>query len=239
MNKRDKKIIENAIKTFERHDVAKSSINSSVNKFLKIYKEDPNGRYLSYDHIREAFLRYKDDISKRDLLALYLYSYLASWGMLRNSFLMQKDYKFLIPIIDILCSPKYKDLVSYNPFLDEGDSSPKLIMELVKELRSYFLDKTYFKEGEDKLTSIKRVSDTLISKIILGTLGCLVAYDTYVKKGLSKHNLTFSLGSKSIKEIREFAKSKKEAIEDILASLNNLYTPMKILDMYFFIEGRK
>ena len=215
----------------------KVDLIAHVGKFIKVYSSDENGRYLSYDHIRRAFLSLRKDVNQRDLLTLHLYAYLASWGMLRNSFLMQKDYKFLTPIVDILCKAKYESLINYDPFCDTGTSNARLIMELVNEMRDYFIGKTYFEEGSNELKTIDNVSDTLVTKILLGTLGCTVAYDTYVRKGLANHNLTQKVGVTSIMELKGFAQANENEIREILSKLNNLYTPMKIIDMYFFEEG--
>lgn len=215
----------------------KVDLTEHISKFTKVYNSDKNGRYLSYDHIRRAFLSLRKDANQRDLLTLHLYAYLASWGMLRNSFLMQKDYKFLTPIVDIICKAKYESLINYDPFNDTGTSNARLIMELVNEMRDYFIGKTYFKEGSNELKKIDNVSDTLVTKILLGTIGCTVAYDTYVRKGLKNHNLTQKVGVESITELNSFAQSNKTEIKEILSKLNNLYTPMKIIDMYFFEEG--
>ena len=215
----------------------KVDLTEHVSKFIKVYNSDKNGRYLSYDHIRTAFLSLRKDASQRDLLTLHLYAYLASWGMLRNSFLMQKDYKFLTPIVDILCKAKYESLINYDPFNDAGTSNARLIMELVKEMQDYFIGKSYFEEGSKELKTIDNVSDTLVTKILLGTIGCTVAYDTYVRKGLANHNITQKVGVKSIMELKSFAQSNETEIKEILSKLNDLYTPMKIIDMYFFEEG--
>ena len=51
-----------------------------VSNFSKLYKLDCNGRFLSYDHLREVFLKYRKDESKREYITLHLFSYLASWG---------------------------------------------------------------------------------------------------------------------------------------------------------------
>ena len=213
------------------------SLSECVDKFTNIYHRDDNGRYISYDHIRNVFLKLRKDNTQRDLLALNLYAYLASWGMLRNSFLMQKDYKFLIPIVDILCNDKYEPIVNYDPFSDNDNKKLNLIMDIVKEIRRYFLGKIYFEEGSDKPIRIQSVSDTLVTKILLGTFGCTVAYDTYVRKGLSYHGFIQSIGMSSIIELRTFAKANEEEIKELLTKLNELYTPMKILDMYFFEKG--
>ena len=76
---------------FSKKSIEKVNLSERVDKFTNIYHSDDNSRYLSYDHIRHAFLELRNDPNKRDLLALNLYAYLASWGKLRNSFLMQKD----------------------------------------------------------------------------------------------------------------------------------------------------
>ncbi len=215
----------------------KVDLTEHVSKFIKVYSSDKNGRYLSYDHVRRAFLSLRKDVSQRDLLTLHLYAYLASWGMLRNSFLMQKDYKFLTPIVEILCKAKYESLIDYDPFNDVGTSNARLIMELVDEIRNYFYGKTYYEEGNSEPKTIDNVTDTLVTKIILGTLGCIVAYDTYVVKGLGNHNLTKRVGIKSFMELKSFAQANETEIKEILSKLSNLYTPMKIIDMYFFEEG--
>ena len=106
-------------------------------------------------------------------------------------------------------------------------------MDLAKRIRTYFLGKSYYEEGNQKKT-INNVSDTLITKILLGTLGCSVAQDTYVRKGLSYYNLTQKFGKSSFLELRNFAKSNKEEIQKVLSTLKPLYTPMKIIDMFFF-----
>jgi hypothetical protein len=153
---------------------------------------------------------------------------------------MQKDYKFLTPVVSILCQTKYEPLLNYDPFEDgETNNDSALIMELVKEIREYFKGKTYHKEGNGELLkTIDRVSDTLVTKVLLGTLGCTVAYDTYVKKGLKHHGLTQKVGIKSFEELKTFANDNKAAIGKILSRLDGVsYPPMKIIDMYFFEEG--
>ena len=43
-----------------------------------------------------------------DYLSLHLAFYLASWGMYRgSSFLLQKDYKVLVPIVEEVLKPEY------------------------------------------------------------------------------------------------------------------------------------
>ena len=226
--KSEPKIIPNSIKV---------DIPKYVDKFYGIYHADTNGRYMSYDHIRSAFLKYRKDESKRDLITLHLYAYLASWGMLRNSFLMQKDYLFSRPIVDVLCNDRYDSLLNFNPFGEVSNQDIKLIQEVAFLIRNHYVGKKYFAEGNEGLKTIDNVTDTLVSKIMLGTLGCTVAYDRYVKQGLASLNMTQKMGVQSIRELCSFAKSNEEEIKMEISKLNDLYTPMKIIDMYFFEKG--
>lgn len=105
------------------------------------------------------------------------------------------------------------------------------------DIKRCYIGKEYFEEGSNKVKKIDNVTDTLVSKIILGTLGCNVAYDRYVKLGLSSHKLSQKLSFDSIIELRDFAKANDIAIRKALSRLGDIYTPMKILDMYFFEKG--
>ena len=113
------------------YKIDESEFSKLVDKFIYIYATDANSRYMSYDHIRKAFLYNREKESARDFITLNLYAYLASWGMLRNSFLMQKDYTFSRPVVDVLCSDKYKSLINYNPFIDNSFKKTFLMEELV------------------------------------------------------------------------------------------------------------
>lgn len=209
-----------------------------VSNFSKLHKLDRNGRFLSYDHLREVFLKYRKDESKREYITLHLFSYLASWGMLRNSFLMEKDYLFNKPIVDILCNDKYDPLLSLNPYTKMTENEINLILDLVDSIESYYLSQSYFDTKTGKFTQIKRVSITLTTKIILGTFGCTIAYDSYARLALSNLKLVQSISSKSIKQLNDFIIENQSAISKLQKSIDPvLYTPMKIVDMYLFEKG--
>lgn len=213
-------------------------INSEyISKFLNSYIKDNNGRYKSYDHCRQCFIKNRKNKDKYDEMSLSLYAYLASWGMLRNSFLMQKDYLFNKPIIEILCKDEYDSLLNFNPFKDNNEKEIDLIIKLKEEIKNYYLGKTYYKAGKDNLEEITSVTDTLITKIMLGTLGCIPAYDQYLVDSLRKEKMCSKFNKKSIEQIIEYAKENKELIESFTSELGELYTPMKIIDMYFFEKG--
>lgn len=213
-----------------------------VDDFAIKYNADVNGRYKSYDHCRKCFLDNKDNSAMYDLITLHLYAYLASWGMLRNSFLLQKDYLFNKPVVEILCDKKYSQLVNFDPFAQNIVDDLKLIMELKEEIIHYYTTgKTYIDPETGKPLHIKNVTDTLVSKIILGTLGCVPAYDSFLVKGLRNSGIVGTFNLKSLNGIINCVKSDVAYIDtvrdDFNKNCNGLYTPMKIIDAYFWEYG--
>ncbi len=189
IKKVERKSIDNSItKTFSPQ-LSIHNINENIDDFLALYFLDNHHRYKSYDLCKQVFNEYRHDESKYDYLALMLFTYLASWGMLRNSFLLQKDYRFNLPVVEILCSKTYKTLYE-NRIPTINDIS--LILQLKEEIERYYESQYYFNEIKAK-TKIKNVSITLTSKIILGTTGMSLAYDRYVRVGLSKKNFVLLL----------------------------------------------
>ena len=219
------------------------NFNKYVNDFVGKYKGDVNGRYKSYDHCRKCFLDNKDNPAMYDLITLYLYAYLASWGMLRNSFLLQKDYLFNKPVVKILCEKKYSKLVDFDPFDSKAKTNLNLIMELKEEIRNCYIGKTFSSPKTRDTITINNVTDTLVSKIILGTLGCVPAYDKFLVNGLRKNNIVGTFNLDSLNGIINCVKSDQDYINNVCNNLNksnnykNLYTPMKIIVANFWELG--
>ena len=223
-------------------------IKDTTQRFVDIYKEDPNSRYKSFDHCRKCFLENRSKIEKRDLITLNLYAYLASWGMLRNSFLMQKDYKFLSDVVDKLCDPKYDSLLYFDPFKEDQivNKQIELILSLKGEIEKYYNKNKYFKNTkgggyiEQELDS---EFDTNISKILLGTFACVPAYDKYVKLALREDKIEGVLNESSLKKLVIIVRENEDETRELCEELNGYYppnesyTPMKILDMYYWEKG--
>ena len=88
---------------------ASMEVFNAWNDFMETYHKDPKGRYQSYDHCRKVFLKYykagqplSEDQYRE--VALNLYTFLASWGMLRKGFLLWQ--KNCISPIGKVCSLK-------------------------------------------------------------------------------------------------------------------------------------
>ncbi|BBP43118.1 hypothetical protein [Thiosulfativibrio zosterae] len=211
---------------------------SAVRNYYSHIDSDPHHRFISWEH---CYLRFsssdfcKNDFEK-DISALHLAFYLASWGMYRGSTdLLNKDYKILLPIIDVI--KNHNELRQYN-YLDSdqwiSDHYVSKVLDVNSELSEVL--KKVFNDGATP-------TDTLVSKILLGTLGCIPAYDRYVKQGMSAEEVTQAISEKGLKSLINFCKNKKDKIHALsnimrLKDDNNLhYPPMKIIDMYFWITG--
>ena len=173
-----------------------------------------------------------------DLMCLHLAWYLASWGMLRGgSFLLQKDYRIHWPIVKLLVSKEYHEL--YDCPIEKL-SDPMVcakIIELSEKMVELYKGLTIdLGDGEGR-----NASDTLITKILLGTIGCTPAYDRYFKCGLALSDVAQQrYGQRSMMQLvgyymdnyAEFESFREEISRDRVA-----YTPMKILDMCFWQIG--
>lgn len=216
-----------------------------------------------------------------DTMALHLAFYLASWGMYRgSSFLLQRDYKAHIPAVKYILAidedsegnlnqdlEKYGILWGFDPLSDDecnkaykklfGTDGEKGIYWKVKE--SYGkncndgTDET--SQNEDKFADSEgSASETLVTKILLGTFGCLPAFDRYLKSGISIYNdkynskksnnwLDKSIECKNNKNLFiKLCELYNNHIKDNAIVLENYpslenYPPMKKVDMYFWEIG--
>ena len=217
--------------------------DKSIRKFLEKILEDENSRYLSWDHCFKAFQRNANKTNNEilDFLALNLAFYLASWGMYRgSSFLLQKDYKIHIPTIKILQEKRYENLRAISAKNLLLDSNLKLLEEISERISSvYAVAKPSF---DDK---INKVTDTLVTKILLGTYGCVPAYDRFYKKAVKKYNISSPVFNKeSIKSIANYCcanYSQFEKLKKEISFQNRLkieYPDMKLMDMCMWQIGR-
>ncbi len=153
-------------------------IISSSTSFYNDLKKDPYGRYRSWEHCYSNFyhVREKNNIDV-DYLSLQLAFYLASWGMYRgSSFLLQKDYKIHVPVVEKLLNKKYDSLMGINCSELKNEVNQKKLIELNAFMSKYYdVIRRNVKEKDLK----NNLSYTLITKILMGTMGCVPAYDRY------------------------------------------------------------
>jgi RimJ/RimL family protein N-acetyltransferase len=76
--------------------------------------------------------------------------------------------------------------------------------------------------------------DTLVSKIILGTLGTVPAYDRFFKITAENLGICKTLNSTSLDQLQKFIDANKDDIDKIIEDNKLNYTQMKIVDIYFW-----
>lgn len=86
-----------------------------------------------------------------------------------------------------------------------------------------------------------KLSDTLITKVLMGALGCVPAYDRYFIMGVKHQNVTTGLyNMKSLLKLVDFYEENKtqlEATRKTLTVEGLPYPQMKMLDMGFWQIG--
>lgn len=203
---------------------------------------DPNHRFRSWEH---CFLHYQNrktiqSDSDIEISALHLAFYLASWGMYRgSSFLLKKDYKIHSPIVRELLNGKYETLWTLDVDAINSDSPEvSLLFDLVTRIKRIYRETVTVIDGKQKSGS---ASDILVTKILLGTIGCIPAYDRLFKKGVSLlGNFPAQLGKSSYAGLIQFYNKNKEGIKAAQAEIAQRgikYPTMKLIDMYFWNLG--
>ena len=212
----------------------------SVSIFYGEIQKDENARFRSWEHCYKSFYdSRKDDNQDYDYLSLQLAFYLASWGMYRgSSFLLQKDYKVHIPVVKEIMKSEYDCLlgVACTDFRKEEVQSK--LEKLEGTLSSYYDDvRKSVKDIEIK----KGLSSTLLTKILLGTLACVPAYDRYFIEGIKDQKVTTSIyNKKSLLGLVDFYEENFEQLEQVRKGMHVYdleYPQMKLLDMGFWQIG--
>ncbi len=204
-----------------------------IRNYYNVTLEDKHGRFMSWRHCYNVFRenRNKTDDETLDYLALHLAFYLASWGMYRgSSFLLGKDYKVHIPIVRIIMEEKYNPLRGISAEELYKKQNLELIKEISEKIRKAFFEERPSSEGKNN-----NATDTLISKILLGTLGCTPAYDRYYVQAVKRYEIsTGKYGDDSLKSVAEYYIAHKEDFEKVRAEISRCgieYPPMKLMDM--------
>lgn len=232
-------IIKNRIDTYD------SLTNSEEGKMYS--------RYKSWKYCHKFFKENKDkardgDKEIIDHMALHLAFYLASWGMYRgSSFLLQCDYKIHKEIVKEIIKKDYDALWDYNPNKKDEKEVLRLLFGVdEKKVGIYYKIEKHYRNilstVDREAADEKEFSETLVTKILLGTFACVPAYDRFFKEGIKIYNikknddkLKQKFCGPNIKKhfefISNFIMSNKDAFE------HEEYPPMKCLDMFFWQVG--
>ena len=208
--------------------------------FYEDARRDKNGRSRSWEHCYRVFRDARTDPSPDcDYLSLHLAFYLASWGMYRgSSFLLQKDYKVLVPIVEKILKPEYDCLFGVAC----ADLREAEIQGSLENLNKYIAK--HFEPIRDEVAGRKvpsSVSPVLITKILMGTLGCVPAYDRFFQDGVATYKVTTREYSRnSLLKLVGFYEEHNDRLEEARRGMqceDLTYPQMKLLDMGFWQIG--
>lgn len=211
-------------------------ITPIIEKYLNGIISDEFHRYKSWNNCHQSF----GASTQTEIHILELAFYLASWGMYRGSSgLLQKNHLIHKGTVDILFSKEGQNL-KCNLKKEVSKHHINDILNLKDKLANHYRNIKFTKVTDEP----KQISptDTLLSKILLGTLGCIPAYDRYFIAGLKEKNIkNTAFTYTSLNELFDFIDNNKTEIDNvqklILTKTKQHYPVMKILDMYFWQLG--
>ena len=189
-------------------------------------------RYRSWEHCYRFFrgVAPASIVAARDSAALQLGFYLASWGMYRgSSFLLQHDYTVHLKVVDALTSPQFGPL--WEKEFGGADSS------------AFFPTRWPPTHAvRDAYGPFGQPTDTLVTKVLLGTLGCLPACDRFFLFGFKCEGFSYSyLNKPFVDRLLDFCQKNIHELGEEqarIASAGGLHYPlMKLVDMYFWQIG--
>ena len=207
-------------------------------KIQKYYSgmADEHHRYRSWEHCYRYFRGLTPDsaVANRETAALHLGFYLASWGMYRgSSFLLQRGYSAHYGVIEKIFQPQFSSLWKreFGASDDDSDLIP-IILDAVEVIR----------EAYRPVADSREATDTLVTKVMLGTFGNLPASDRYFISGFKKSGYSCSgLNTRFVTELLEFTSEHRSELLEEQQTIERIggikYPLMKLVDMYFWQIG--
>jgi len=89
-----------------------------------------------------------------------------------SGFLLQYDYTIHLGVVNRLFTPEFSELWGRGQEFGGGDNDEALVPTIVEVCKAV----------REAYSCFGQASDILVTKVILGTLGCLPAFDTYFEK---------------------------------------------------------
>ena len=213
---------------------------SAAQTFYDDARANENGRSRSWEHCYRVFRDARTDPSQDyDHLSLHLAFYLASWGMYRgSSFLLQKDYKVLLPVVEEILKPEYDCLFGLACTDVRNSDVWKQLKKLSDDIAYHFRPIRNEVAGREVASPM---SPVLITKILMGTLGCVPAYDRFFEEGARHLGLEKkSYNEDSLLELADIYEEHNDRLEQARRGMRTddlIYPQMKLLDMGFWQIG--
>ena len=189
-----------------------------LRRFAEISKDKRSSDH-QWEHCYKYFAGQPTD---HDLGCLHLGFYLASWGMYRGSAKIRKfDHLILQPIVGQVLLPKYDPLRGAS--LKGVSDHLGLLWNLVEEIRKMYRHAI-------------PVTDTLLTKILMGTLGCTPAYDRYFRAGVATDGICQTFSNKGFNSLVQHCQVRSEGFLEAQKQIPG-YPIMRLVDMYYFAVG--
>ena len=135
-----------------------------------------------------------------------------------------------IPIVEIILEEKYEPLfgIAAEDLLEEDKLD--LLEDVSVRIRRAYADEQPSFEGVTN-----NATDTLVTKILLGTLGCVPAYDRYYVQAVRQYNISAGgYDRRSVKDVAKYYLKHKDDFENVrmeLSAYGTEYPVMKIMNM--------
>lgn len=227
-----------------------NEIKDNYKIFMKGW-ENEHHRFRSYDPCKEYFDKFYGKTLtpvEKEEFSLRLFAYLASWGMFRgNDWFIWKSSRVFLQVTNVLFDVKYKQLKDIDPYAENFDVEKYCDLTIELQKAVYNTLKATLEQDDKlyppKLEKENKVSPLMVCKILMGTYGCTIAYDSYDMKGLR------ALGVKAPQnqEMRnllgktcDIFTENKNVFMNIMQDMKRYgvnYTAFKVLDMILWIYG--
>ncbi|MGA7381615.1 MAG: hypothetical protein WBX03_12260 [Terriglobales bacterium] len=200
---------------------------------------DPAERNASFDYCFNHFQSYRESRRVRELASpanvqhscLHLGFYLASWGMLRNSKLMGKSAKYLVPVVEVIAT------ADASLWEIDADCYTATNIHRLLEIAGKICNALPGVSG----------TDTLKTKIMLGVFGSVPAFDRTFRRGCREERMVATFGKRALKKIAEFYQEHDKVIDAYRVRTldfsgghtQRCYTRAKVIDMALSTEGEK
>ena len=208
------------------------ALGQTIGTYYEQCVRDPDSRYRSWEHYYGFFRAHCTDLRQvENSAALQLGFYLASWGMYRgSSFLLRRTYTAHMPVIGVLASPRFSNLWQRDVGTRDVDVElTVMIMALMESVKI-----AYERFGKP--------TDTLATKVLLGTAGCLPACDRFFIKGFRAQGFPYScVNGRFVDRILRFCIDNRPELAELQSMIIDRggprYPLMKLADMHFWQIG--
>lgn len=219
---------------------------TKTRKFYKELQEHTASRYRSWEYCYTQFYeaRKNPERANVDNLSLHLAFYLASWGMYRgSSFLLQYDYTIHTSVVKEILKSEYSTLFGLECKELNNEQTSSLLKKLNSEISTIY---NPFRLELKETEVTQDISNILVSKVLLGTLGCVPAYDRFFVDAVKKNKVTTgNYNIASLQKLIKFYEEHQEKLENLRSEFlikyefdgeeKTLdYPQMKLLDIGFW-----